>query len=150
MGSPVANLPPLGILAGLTDDERADLAALGTVIEYRKGDVILEQGQPQGFLRYVLEGELQVATSTETATATLGYVHAGECVGEMSVLERVESMARVVTTAPARVWCLDRDSFERFCQEMPNAAVGLLKGIAILLSRRLRAGDVRIVQAEAE
>jgi CRP/FNR family cyclic AMP-dependent transcriptional regulator len=148
MGSPVAILPPLGILASLNDDERAELAPLGTVIEYRKADVILEQGQPQGFLRYVLEGELHVATKTETAIATLGYVHAGECVGEMSVLERVESMARVVTTTPARVWCLDRDNFERFCEQQAPAAVQLLKGIAVLLSRRLRAGDVRIMQAE--
>lgn len=142
------SLPSLGILATLTDADRADLAARGTVLEYKKGDVVLEQGQPQGFLRYVLEGELQIATSTASAVATLGYAHPGDCVGEMSLLERINSIARVFATAPTSVWCLDRDGFEAFCTEQPSGGVELLKGIATLLSRRLRAGDVRIVHAE--
>jgi CRP/FNR family cyclic AMP-dependent transcriptional regulator len=150
MATPAATLPALGILAGLTDEDRADLFERGSVINYQKGNVVLEQGQPQGFLRYVLDGELQIATSTEYAIATLGYAHAGECVGEMSLLEGVRSMARVFATAPTSVWCLDRDAFERFCQEKPAAGLELVKGIATLLSRRLRAGDVRVVQAETE
>lgn len=141
-------LPAVGILAELTPEERADLAARGSAIDYPKGAVVLEQGQPQGHLRFILEGELQISASGENAVAALGYAHPGECVGEMSLLERVESVARVFATAPTRVWALDRDAFQRFCEEQPAAAVKVLRGIATLLSRRLRTGDVRLVHAE--
>ncbi|MGI8603133.1 MAG: Crp/Fnr family transcriptional regulator [Verrucomicrobiales bacterium] len=141
-------LPPMGILAELSAEERADLGARGELFRYQKGDVVLEQGEPQGFLRYVVEGELGISTSSETAVAPLGYAHPGDCVGEMSLLDRVESVARVVATAPSTIWCLARDAFDAFCQQRPVAAVQLLKGIVRLMSRRLRTDDARLVQAE--
>ncbi len=141
-------LPASGILAALTTTERAELAAFGTFLPTRKGDKLVEQGTANAFLHLVVTGELRVTAASNDALLTLGYAHPGECVGEMSLLEPVETgSASVVAAADSNVWCIQRADFDRFVDDHPAAGAKVLRGIAVLLAHRLRLSDQHMVES---
>ncbi len=140
-------LPPVGLAAGLADAERARLWTFGDVISHDRGDALVKQGQPQGFLHVVLEGELRVHVTSEEALVTLGYVEPGESVGEMGLLEDVEAGATVVANSPSQTWAISRERFDAFVAAYPAVAVKFLREIAILLARRLRKGSERLLDS---
>ncbi len=132
-------LPATGILEHLTPGERAALFAYGDVFSQAKGEKVVVQGDPHAYLHLVLRGELRVAVTLDDGIHTLGYVQPGECVGEMSLLEPVQpASANVIATADARLWCIQRDGFDRFVLDHPAAGAAVLRGIAVMLARRLR------------
>jgi CRP/FNR family cyclic AMP-dependent transcriptional regulator len=144
----IDSLPAIGILADMDDAEREALASFGTFLKNKKGDKLVAQGNLNAFLHLVLAGELRVAAASEEAILTLGYVHAGECVGEMSLLEPVKSAsANVISASDSHVWCIQRDDFDRFVEEFPSAGVKMLRGIAVMIAGRLRKSDQQMVKA---
>lgn len=145
---PPDTLPAAGLVADLTSAERGELCHYGEFIDHEKNDVLVEQGVAQAFLHLVLEGELRVLLKSEEAIVPLGYVQAGECVGEMSLLEPVDASATVMANASTRVWAINRPRFEEFTAAHPATAAKLLKAIAIQLGRRLRKGSARLLDAE--
>jgi CRP/FNR family transcriptional regulator, cyclic AMP receptor protein len=140
-------LPPIGIVEFLEPAERAELCYFGEFVNHEKGDVVVEQGLPQAFLHLVISGELRVFVKSEEAIVPLGYTQAGECVGEMSLLEPIEASATVQANAPTYVWAINRNRFDEFMAAYPAVAAKLLKAIAISLGRRLRKGAERLLNA---
>ncbi|MFN0127757.1 MAG: Crp/Fnr family transcriptional regulator [Verrucomicrobiales bacterium] len=139
-------LPAIGILSDLSEDELSELASFGTFLKNRKGDKLVEQGAMNAFIHLVLEGELRVAVASHDAIVTLGYVHAGECVGEMTMLEPVKpAVAGVMSASDSHVWAIQRDDFDRFVDEFPSAGAKMLRGIAVLIAGRLRKTDQHVV-----
>jgi CRP-like cAMP-binding protein len=144
----IDTLPAIGIISDLTEDERTELAHFGTFLKNHKGDKLVAQGTANAFLHLVLSGELRVTAASEEAIITLGYVHPGECVGEMSLLEPVKAgSANVVAFADSHVWCIQRADFDRFVEEFPAAGAKMLRGIAVLIAGRLRKSDQHMVEA---
>ena len=145
---PPNSLPALGLVATLTTAERAELCVYGEFITHEKGGAVVEQGLPQAFLHLVLAGELRVFITSEDAIIPLGYMEAGEAVGEMTLLEPVNASASVVANATTQAWCINRTRFEEFTAAYPAIAVKVLKAIAIQLAGRLRKGSERLIEAE--
>lgn len=149
LSSETPALPALGILATLGGPERAELAAHGRFLDHHKGNKLVEQGQPQGYLHLLLEGELRVVAATEGLLLTLGYVHPGECVGEMALLEPVKSaFANVIAQSAVKVWAIQRDDFDQFLKRNPEAGAKMLREIAVLISQRLRRMTEHAARAE--
>ena len=142
-------LPAAGIVASLSPSERGELCSYGEFITHPKGDTVVEQGLTQAFLHLVLEGELRVILKSDEAILPLGYVQAGECVGEMSLLEPVDASATVLANSTSKVWAISRARFEEFTDVNPAVAAKLLKAIAIQLGSRLRKGSERLLDAES-
>jgi len=148
MNEPIETLPAEGVVSGLSSDDLSELFHYGELLNLKKGDKIVAQGEPHAYLHLVLKGELRVATTSDEAILTLGYVQPGECVGEMSLLEPVQSAgANVLASADSVVWCLQREGFDRFIKEHPAAGGELLRGLAIQLCRRLRKQTQQTQQA---
>ncbi len=139
----------MGLVANLTIAERSELCVYGEFITHDKGETVVEQGLAQSFLHLVLDGELRVFVAGEEAIIPLGYVEAGECVGEMTLLEPIESSANVLANAVTQVWCISRSRFDEFTATHPAIAAKFLKAIAIQLAQRLRKGSERLIEAEA-
>ncbi len=140
----------MGLVAGLSPDERKALAYFGEVLTHRKGDALVEQGLPQSYLHLVLDGELRVSVASDEAILPLAYIQPGECVGEMSLLEPVDASASVVANAISKTWAISREQFDSFTEQHPAASNKFLKAIAIQLAHRLRKGSQRLLHAEEE
>ena len=141
-------LPALGILAKLSPDELAILEGYGETISLHKGDRLIQQGQPQSFLHFVLEGELKIQVASKDAIVPLGYAQVGGCVGEMSLLEPTSASAAVMASAHSRLWYLSSEKFDQFVAEHPAAGASLLRAIALVLAGRLRKGSERLLASE--
>ncbi len=144
-----AGLPALGILAKLSADDRAILESYGEMLHLNKGERLIDQGQPQAFLHFVLEGELKIQVASKEAIVTLGYAQVGGCVGEMSLIEPTTASASVVASAHSRLWYLSHESFNRFIDDHPAAGAALLRAIALVLAGRLRKGSERLLATES-
>jgi cAMP-binding proteins - catabolite gene activator and regulatory subunit of cAMP-dependent protein kinases len=73
------------------------LMSYSRIIEYRPGEVLLEQGQNDQWLYFLLRGQLAVVVgSGETERKVVNYITPGEVFGDLAVLIDHERTATVV------------------------------------------------------
>jgi sigma-B regulation protein RsbU (phosphoserine phosphatase) len=104
----------------------------GTAHDVAAGEAVLRPGDDHRSLFLVLEGSFEVRL--EEAAGTVSAVAAGECFGEMALVEGRPASAFVVATSPARVLRVPAERVFSELLPMPGFARGLLR----LMSERLR------------
>ena len=120
--------------AALSDTVRA-LAERGVVRNYRKGTVLIEEGDIGDTLYVLLSGRVRVYSSNETGReVSHGVYGAGEYLGEMS-LDGGPRSASVITLEPTTCAVVKRETVEAYIAEQPAFAFELL----VKLIRRARA-----------
>ena len=135
---PVPTLPPLGILTGLSDHSLANLASFGRCHRFPAGTVIIREGERQDRFYVVVMGQLEINARTGGTEMPLGTATAGECLGEVSLLEPGPASASVRVLEDATVWSMDIGDLRAYLAKHAGGAGALLMGMAACLSRRLR------------
>src|SRR6266702_363405 len=113
------------LLAGLTDGELADLAALGTTRTYRASEKIITSGDLATSLFFLRSGVVHVTLPDGIRLATLT---AGMAFGEMALLEPSRS-ADVVADAAATAFEVPLGEFERFRKAHPHASERIMRNL---------------------
>lgn len=127
--------------AALSDTVRA-LAERGMVRSYRKGTVLIEEGDHGDTLYVVLSGRVRVYSSNEAGReVSYGTYGAGEYLGEMS-LDGGARSASVITLEPTVCSVVARATLEAYIAEQPAFAFELLAK----LIRRVRAATLSTKQ----
>lgn len=100
------------------------------------GDLLIEPGPHNGRMYIVLDGRLSVHLETldQDPVATLG---AGECVGELSLIDGSERSAFAVATGSAQIVEVDQTTLDALLEESPHVSRNMMK----LLAERLRGGN---------
>jgi CRP/FNR family cyclic AMP-dependent transcriptional regulator len=118
--------------SGVADPTLRELASLGAVRSYRKGAVIINEGDSGDTVYIILSGRVKVYVSDddlhEMILATRG---AGEYVGEMSMTGGIRS-ASVVCLEDSTFSVLTRKTLGEFIRANPDFAMSI---IATLISR---------------
>ena len=137
---------PLGHLA--IDDPVRALAARGTVRRYRKGTLLIEEGDRGNTLYIILEGRLRAYCSSDNGREiTLGVYGPGEYLGEMSLDGGVRS-ASVETLEASACAVVTRETIRDFIHDCPDFAFDLLTKVirraraATLSAKNLALNDV--------
>jgi phosphoserine phosphatase RsbU/P len=133
--APVSVEPVLGspFFKDLRQDDVRVLRRAGRVVRLDQGSTVLQPGERNRALYFVLGGSLEVRL--EPASPVVNRIEAGECFGEMSMIDGQPASAWVTAAEPCE---LLRISEERVFHELlpqPGFARGLLR----LMSSRLRA-----------
>lgn len=97
------------------------------------GEMLLSPDKLNRFIYLVLSGTLHVHVS-DGAQLPLATIAAGECVGEMSVLDSQKPSARVIAAEPVRVLELHQGLVWEFI----DATAGMARNLLYILSDRLR------------
>jgi CRP-like cAMP-binding protein len=92
-------LESIPLLSGLSDDERAILAAYAFERDVAPGDVLIREGEYPYDLILIEAGEAEVRVGPKEVAR----VGAGDVIGEVGVLEDVLRTATVVAAEPMRV-----------------------------------------------
>lgn len=92
-------LESIPLLAGLTDDERAILAAYASELDVAPGDVLIREGEYPYDVILIESGEAEVLQGARA----IARVCAGDVIGEIGVLDGVLRTATVVAAEPMRV-----------------------------------------------
>ena len=139
MEEPTDDCLCVGIFSALEPQIRRKFADLGEVLQFATGTALTKQGRPQEFMAVVINGKVSVTCQAHGDIIHLADIEAGGLIGEMSLFDRSPASADVtVTGAPADVWKIHYDAFDRFLEEEPSAAIQVYKIIATELCRLLR------------
>src|SRR5712675_2030500 len=136
----ITELSEQPLLAGLTPEELAGLAALGTIRSYRPGEKIVAAGEPATSLFFLKSGVVHVTLPDGIRLATLT---AGMAFGEMALLESHRS-ADVTADMSATAFEVRLRDFERFRKQQPRAAERIMRNLAQLLADRLIVANTKV------
>lgn len=131
-------LPPLGILSGLSDQSLANLASYGHYQKFPAGSEIITEGALQDRFYVVVSGKLAITALAGGKEVNLNTAEAGECLGEVSLLEPGPASATVRVLEEAAMWSMNLDDLRAYLSEHAGGGGALLMGMASCLSQRLR------------
>lgn len=123
----------VGLFGVLTSKQLKLLATSAHEIILDPDSVVIEEGQPGDSFFVLVDGELAV----ERAGRSIARLEAGECFGEMSLLDDQPRSATVTTLTEARLLAIDRPTFRHLVMGSPEIALALMAE----LTHRLRAAQ---------
>lgn len=144
---PQPDLPAMGFVENLDDQERAALGGFGEFITAGEGDVVIAEGAEQNSLYLVVFGRLHVQTETTGRSVLLGTIKSGDTIGEVNIFDPGKASASVVAKALSQIWKIDRNRLADFIKAHPDPASRVLYNIATVLSRRLRRTNEKVAMA---
>jgi sigma-B regulation protein RsbU (phosphoserine phosphatase) len=118
--------------AAVSPETWAVVAGAGRRLSLGTGDVVLRPGESPLALHFVLEGSVEVRLKVDSSAVTR--VPAGECVGELSVIDGQPASAWVVAAEPCAILEVPAERVWAELMPLPGFARGLLR----LLSSRMR------------
>lgn len=136
----------VSFLQGLTHKEVEKLLESSEKCTFEAGEAIVRQGSTGAFLYVMISGSVAVLKAPapsegKAAPKELARLEAGDCFGEMSLVDRDSRSASVVALSP----CVLIRITEMACWSDPVASAKIFHNIARTLSRRLRAMDEAFV-----
>ncbi len=135
-----ALLSKSSLFNGLDHEERNLLVQY---LEYRKetkGSIIINQGEIESTLYYIVSGEVEVCVHTQsTSEAPLVQRRKGETVGEMALfgLGNVRS-ASVVALSVTELLLLSKNNYDQLIEKYPKIALKIQKSVIINLCQRIK------------
>jgi len=138
-------LPPVGILAGMTDESLANLAPYGKYHHVDAGTEIIREGQRQESFYIVALGRLTITALVDGREVALNEAREGECVGEISMLSPGPATACVRAVEKSTLWSMNIEDFRKYMAEHVGGAGILLLGMACCLCQRVRHANAQIV-----
>jgi glutaminase len=136
----MTELSEQALLAGLTAEELAALAALGAIRTYRPGERIIAATKPATSLFFLRSGVVHVKLPGGIRLATLT---AGMAFGEMALLESHRS-ADVLADKSVTALEVPLADFERFRQIHPRTGERIMRNLAQLLADRLVVANTKV------
>jgi CRP-like cAMP-binding protein len=100
------------------------------------GEILIRVGSPNEHLFAVLEGRLTVHL-VSAESAPIAEIGAGECVGELSVIDRQPTSVFVVALTACRVLIID----EPLLWTLVNSSHAIASNLLYGLTKRLRFGN---------
>lgn len=132
------HLPPVGLVADLSKEDRDTLSSYGSFHLSNSGDVLIQQGQPHGKLFFIISGLFHARKNDGHRDVLLGTVRQGEWVGEIDLFDPQSAICSVVAIESSQYWVISRADLEDFINNYPSAGIQILISVASALSRRCR------------
>lgn len=111
--------------------------------ELHKDDILLSPGQENDKVYLLLTGRLRVHLSSPDHPPHF-ILEAGECVGEMSIINETETSAYVIAEEDCRIMVVNQDTLWAFI----NTSHGVSRNLLYILSQRIRFGNEIIIHQE--
>jgi CRP-like cAMP-binding protein len=124
-----------GLFSDLTGEEKAALETAALLRHGRKGERVIEQGRSQKRMLVILQGESEVRVHGKT----VAILPAQSLVGEIEFLDGFPASADVVLLQDSQIIELDNAKLESLMNQQPRIGYILMREIARIEARRLRA-----------
>ncbi|MBU4252503.1 MAG: patatin-like phospholipase family protein [Candidatus Omnitrophica bacterium] len=129
----------LSFFAGLSKKELAIINAKSQVIEYRKGQIIYEEGSAPSAFYCIISGRVQIYTKDKDGNQLiLEYLHRGKYFGIISLLTNETHSVTSEAMNDCAILVIQKDDFNPLLQSIPHLAIDLSRS----LSRRLKRKDI--------
>lgn len=131
-------------LVSLTAEERARLADYFEFVRVPAAQEVIGQDEQGDYLIVVLEGTMSVDRVLPEGRARLAEAHAGDLLGEMSLLDAGARFSACSTVTPVLLAVLQAGQLDQLMQREPRLALALLASLSRRLSLRLRQVSARL------
>ena len=109
-------------------------------------EVLIAEGDRSDFICFVVDGRLDVIKKTFTGEQIIiNALSRGQSFGEMALMEKSPRSATVKAVTPSSLVILSRAQFDALIRDHPEVAVKILMGISMLLSKKLRQTNSRLI-----
>jgi CRP/FNR family transcriptional regulator, cyclic AMP receptor protein len=103
-------------------------------VTYPGGTVLFREGEAGDRMYVIAEGKVRIVKALGTNEVTIAALAAGDCFGEMALLDKQPRSATAITSEEARLVIIDGVAFEQLIRENGEIAVRIMRK----LSERLR------------
>ena len=118
-------LPALGIVSGMEDEDRRLLSNYGEFLPVQEGDSLIEEGAAQNSLLFLISGLLHVVTNKDGKLVLLARVEPGASIGEVNLFDPAKASASVVAKSFSQVWKIRRNDLDDFLNTDPKRITSL-------------------------
>ena len=128
----------------LDHDEVEKLVPYLQLRTYKQGEILFKEGEPGNLVCFICSGKMEIKKETDFKgkQVIIAVLSKGSFVGEFALVDGKPRSATVVALEDSETLILKTDQFEKLIETHPKVGVKLLRGIARVLSLRLReAGD---------
>ena len=118
------------------------LVALMAPQDFERNQAIMVEGHPPPGLYVVLDGKVAVMKGFGDGADHITDLDAGECLGELEIVENAPCSASVVAHDAVKTAVITKDNLEKYFSTHPHAAVRVLRQMITVLSARLRKSNI--------
>lgn len=122
--------------------ELAEFAKLMARQDFTLNQPIVVEGHPPPGLYVILAGKVAVMKSKPDGADHITDLDAGECVGEVEIIDNASCSASVVAYGEVKTAVIIKDNLESFFATHPLAANKILRQMVGILSTRLRRANI--------
>lgn len=135
-------LGQIPIFGGLSPQFLQWIIDAGSVGDVAAGAQVISEGEPARSVFVLCEGELEISKRGKHGSEVrLAVLHAGDCLGEMSLIDIQPRSATVRALTPAVLFRLSHAEIGKLYHLHPEVYTLLVLNIAREISRRLRLAD---------
>jgi CRP-like cAMP-binding protein len=131
------------LVSGLSMSRARHLIDQGMWLAGKAGDVLTREGEPVKHLYYLAQGDARVMSMGRQ----VGSCHAGDLIGELTVLSEETASATVILNGPARFWCAAAEDLKPYVEAHDDIKRAIEHGFATALKSKLRASNRAIAEA---
>lgn len=117
--------------------------------EFKKGSVIIKEGEPGDELFIILKGRIDIVKETiqkeEYTVTTLDADIGGIYVGELALIDNDRRSATVIAESDVECLVIKRERFIKFGDENPEIGLNVTRAIAGQLSSKLRKTNADVI-----
>src|SRR5215468_1048617 len=136
--APREALQRIKLFAGLGADQLECFARYLEPVKVPQFGNLVRKGQHGDAMYVVLDGELRALTIIEGKESILGTMGAGDCFGEISLLDQGPRSADVVANRDSVLLKLSTAGFERLVREAPGLALPFVLALSREAVQRVR------------
>jgi CRP/FNR family transcriptional regulator, cyclic AMP receptor protein len=139
-------LVKIPMFSGLDIDQLAVIKKRIKLFDVNEGGTLFEEGEQGDYVCFVVNGRLEVTKRTVFGEdLVLNTISRGQSVGEMSIIDQRPRSATVRAKTKTTLFTLAQNDFEAIMSEQPKIGIEVLKGLALMLSKKLRQTSSRLV-----
>jgi signal transduction histidine kinase/predicted CoA-binding protein len=137
-------LKKVPLFADLPEDDLERLCAKVTEEHIAAGEILITEGEIGENAYVIMSGEIEILKESGGRTVLLAVRHAGEVIGEMSLLDQTPRFASGVAKTECELLVISHESLENLLDTSPSAARVILSTI----TNRLRNTELVLRQSE--
>jgi CRP-like cAMP-binding protein len=131
-------LRSIKLFANLEDSQLKSFLRYLEVVRFPQFSHIVRQGQRGDSMYVVVEGEVRVLTIVDGKESILATLSAGDCFGEISLLDQGPRSADVIANRDSALLRLSNSAFERLVKEAPALSVPFLLALSRAVVHSIR------------
>jgi CRP-like cAMP-binding protein len=143
----IDNLRRVEIFARLSDEELLKIAQLCKAVRVPAGKAIFNEGDAGDEMYIIHEGSVKVMINTRApdgsvGPSTINMLYAGQCFGEMILLDSAARSATVVAADAATLIVIHEPAFRELCESNPRIGYVVIRNLAQDLAYKLRSSNL--------